>query len=76
MPRLTEQQINNIYVRCNSVPLDQLLELCLDPESGVTVEGLRAVKFAKIDLLEKQYNEAIVFQQRITELEQYDSRYI
>lgn len=27
-------------------------------------------------LLEKQYNEAIVFQQRITELEQYDSRYI
>lgn len=56
MPRLTEQQINNIYLRCNSVPLDQLLELCLDPESGVTVEGLRAVKFAKIDLLEKQYN--------------------
>ena len=56
MPRLTEQQINNIYLRCNSVHLDQLLELCLDPESGVTVEGLRAVKFAKIDLLEKQYN--------------------
>lgn len=56
MPRLTEQQINNIYLRCNSAPLDQLLELCLDPESGVTVEGLRAVKFAKIDLLEKQYN--------------------
>lgn len=56
MPRLTEQQINNIYLRCNSVPLDQLLELCLDPESGVTVEGLRAVKFAKIDLLEKLYN--------------------
>ena len=39
MPRLTEQQINNIYLRCNSVPLDQLLEMCLDPESGVTVEG-------------------------------------
>lgn len=56
MPRLSEQQINNIYLRCNSAPLDQLLELCLDTESGVTVEGLRAVKYSKIDMLEKQYN--------------------
>ena len=56
MPRLSEQQINNIYLRCNAAPLAQLLELCLDPESGITVEGLRAVHYNKIDQLEQQYN--------------------
>ena len=56
MPRLSEQQINNIYLRCNAAPLAQLLELCLDPESGITVDGLRAVHYNKIDQLEQQYN--------------------
>lgn len=56
MPRLSEQQINNIYLRCNAAPLGQLLELCLDPESGITVDGLRAVHYNKIDQLEQQYN--------------------
>ena len=56
MPRLTEQQINNIYLRCNAAPLSQLLDLCLDPESGITIDGLRAVHYNKIDQLEQQYN--------------------
>lgn len=55
MPRLSEQQINNIYLRCNAAPLAQLLELCLDPESGITIDGLRAVHYNKIDQLEQQY---------------------
>lgn len=56
MPKLTEQQINNIYLRCNAAPMSQLLELCLDPESGITIDGLRAVHYNKIDQLEQQYN--------------------
>lgn len=55
MPKLSEQKINNIYLCCNAVPMDQLLELCLDPESGITVDGLRAVHYSKIDQLEQQY---------------------
>lgn len=55
---MTEQQINNIYINCNraGVDMEDLLRLCLDPESGVTVEGLRAVKYKKIDQLELRYN--------------------
>lgn len=56
MPRLSEQKINNIYLRCNAAPMDQLLDLCLDPESGITIDGLRAVHYNKIDQLEQQYN--------------------
>ena len=56
MPRLSEKQINNIYLRCNAAPMSQLLELCLDPESGITLDGLRAVHYNKIDQLEQQYN--------------------
>lgn len=56
MPKLSEQQINNIYLRCPAVPMAQLLELCLDPESGITLDGLRAVHYNKIEQLEKQYN--------------------
>lgn len=55
MPKLSEQQINNIYLRCNAAPLNQLLELCLDPESGITLDGLRAVNYNKIAQLEQQY---------------------
>lgn len=57
MSKFTEQQINNIYLRCNSMPLQQLLDFCLDPETGITIEGLRAVGYKKIDLLEQKYNE-------------------
>ena len=56
MPKLSEQQINNIYLRCNAAPMSQLLELCLDPESGINIDGLRAVHYNKIDQLEQQYN--------------------
>lgn len=56
MPKLSEQQINNIYLRCNAASLAQLLELCLDPESGITIDGLHAVHYNKIDQLEQQYN--------------------
>lgn len=55
---MTEQQINNIYINCNrpGVDMEDLLRLCLDPDSGITVEGLRAVKYRKIDQLEQRYN--------------------
>ena len=56
MAKLTEQQINNIYLRCNAAPMQQLLQLCLDPESGITIDGLRAVHYNKIDQLEQRYN--------------------
>lgn len=55
MPKLSEQKINNIYLCCNSAPMAQLLDYCLDPESGITVDGLRAVHYNKIEQLEKQY---------------------
>lgn len=57
MPKLSEEKINNIYLRCNMAQMSQLLELCLDPESGITVEGLRAVHYNKIDQLEQLYRE-------------------
>lgn len=55
---MTEQQINNIYINCNrpGVDMEDLLRLCLDPDSGITVEGLRAAKYKKIDQLEERYN--------------------
>ena len=55
---MTEQQINNIYINCNRscVDMEELLRLCLDPDSGITVEGLRAAKYKKIDQLEERYN--------------------
>lgn len=56
---MTEQQINNIYINCNraGVDMEELLRLCLDPESGITVEGLRAVGYKKIDALQQRYNQ-------------------
>lgn len=56
MPKYSEQQIDNIYLRCNAAPMSQLLELCLDPESGITIDGLRSVHYNKIDQLEQLYN--------------------
>lgn len=55
---MTEQQINNIYINCNrpGVDMEDLLRLCLDPDSGVTVEGLRAAKYKKIDQLQERYD--------------------
>lgn len=55
---MTEQQINNIYINCNrpGVDMEDLLRLCLDPDSGITVEGLRTAKYKKIDQLEERYN--------------------
>ena len=53
MAKYSEQQINNIYLRCNAAPMEQLLQLCLDPESGITIDGLRAVHYNKIEQLEQ-----------------------
>lgn len=46
---MTEQQINNIYINCNrqGVDMEDLLRLCLDPDSGITVEGLKAAKYKR-----------------------------
>ncbi len=53
---MTEQQIHNIYLNCNrpGVKMDDLLKLCLE-DSGITIEGLRAAHYNRIDLLEQRY---------------------
>lgn len=55
---MTDQQINNIYLNCNRTGVDmaELLRLCLDETSGITVEGLRTAHYKKIDQLEAEYN--------------------
>lgn len=55
---LTPQQINAVYLRCNAMPFDQLLQFCVNPKSGITVEGLRNVNYKQIDRLEAAVNEA------------------
>ena len=55
MPKYSEQKIQNILARCNAAPIEQLLELCLDPDSGITLDMLRAVNYNKIEMLERQY---------------------
>lgn len=54
---LTPQQINAVYLRCNAMPFDQLLGFCLNPMSGITIEGLRGVNYKQIDRLEKAFND-------------------
>lgn len=58
MPKLSEEKINSIYLHCNDprVAMEQLLQLCLDLESGVTVSGLKAANYHKIEQLEREYN--------------------
>lgn len=56
MTKFTEQQINTIYLRCSQISMENLLQYCLDPESGITLEGLRAVHYPKIDQLEQRYS--------------------
>ena len=56
MAKLSEQQINRIYSNAEKAQLDQLLKLCLDPDSGITLEGLAKVGYTKLDQLEKRSN--------------------
>lgn len=53
--QLTPQQINAVYQRAGSIPMQQLLELCLNPNSGITIEKLRAANYKKIDELEQKF---------------------
>lgn len=55
---MTEQQINKVYLNCNrpGVDMEDLLRLCLDPDTGINIDGLRAAKYNKIDQLEERYN--------------------
>ena len=55
--QLTPQQINAVYLRCNAMPLQQLLDFCLNPNSGITIEGLRSVNYKKINELEQRFND-------------------
>ncbi len=54
---LTQKQIDAVYQRCNAMPLQQLLDLCLNPNSGITIEGLRDVNYKKINELEQRFND-------------------
>ena len=51
----TEEWRRNIYLRCKAASVEQLLQLCLDPETGITPEGLREAGYPKIDQLEQRY---------------------
>ena len=55
MDMFTEEWRKNIYLRCNVAPMEQLLQLCLNPETGITPEGLRDAGYRKIDQLEQRY---------------------
>ena len=48
---LTEQQRRQVYLRCNAICLQKLVELCLNPTSGITIEGLRDAGYRKVDQL-------------------------
>lgn len=48
---LNEQQIRQVYLRCNCIPLQKLVELCMNPTSGITKEGLQKAGYHKIDQL-------------------------
>jgi hypothetical protein len=56
MATLTEQQINRIYSNAEKGSLEQLLKLCLDPDSGITIDGLKKINYSKIEQLEKRYD--------------------
>lgn len=55
--QLTQKQIDVIYQRCNAMPLQQLLDFCINPDSGITLEGLRDANYKKINELELKVNE-------------------
>lgn len=55
MSMYTEEWRRNIYLRCKAASVEQLLQLCLDPETGITPEGLREAGYPKIDQLEQRY---------------------
>ena len=54
---LTQHQINAVYLRCNAMPFQQLLDLCLNPQSGITIQGLREANYKKIDELGQRFTE-------------------
>lgn len=56
MAKLSEQQISRIYSNAEKAQLEQLLKLCLDPESGITLDGLAKINYSKFDQIEKRYN--------------------
>lgn len=56
MAKLSEQQISRIYSNAEKAQLEQLLKLCLDPESGITLDGLSKINYSKFDQIEKRYN--------------------
>lgn len=51
MCTLNEQQRQQVYLNCNCIPLQRLAELCLNPSSGITIEGLREAGCNRIDQL-------------------------
>lgn len=52
---LTQNQINAIYLRCNAMPMQQLLEFCLNRKSGISIDGLRKANYKKINELEQNF---------------------
>ena len=54
---LTQHQINAVYLRCNAMPFQQLLDLCLNPQSGITIQGLREANYKKIGELGQRFTE-------------------
>ena len=55
MPKLSDSEIQTLLTRLGSIHMDQLLELCLDPETGVTIDLMREARYSKINQLEQLY---------------------
>lgn len=51
MCTLNEIQTRQVYLKCICIPLQRLAELCMNPSSGITIEGLREAGRARIDQL-------------------------
>lgn len=51
MCTLNELQRRQVYLKCNCIPLQRLAELCMNPSSGITIEGLREAGCTRIDQL-------------------------
>ena len=51
MCTLNELQTRQVYLKCICITLQRLAELCMNPSSGITIEGLREAGRARIDQL-------------------------
>lgn len=57
---LTEQQIRQTFLGTEPIPIRELMELCMNPNSGITLEMLRKVGYPRINQLEELCREHLL----------------